>query len=155
MIEEVKYPDWISNVVLVKKKNEKWRVCIDFTNLNKACPKDNFLVPKIDQMIDATASYDRLYFFDAYSGYNQILLTEEDQEKTAFITERGIYCFKVMPFGLKNTSAMYQRLLNKMFKDLIGNIMKSTLMICASRARRRNHTLNILPRSLQSYARSG
>ncbi len=65
-------PDWLSNVVVVKKKNEKWRVCIDFTNLNKACPKDSFPLPKIDQLVDVTASYERMSFLDAYSGYNQI-----------------------------------------------------------------------------------
>ena len=80
-------------MVLVEKKKRKWIVCIEFTNLNKACPKDNFPVLKINQMIDAIAGYERLSFLDAYSGYNQILLVEEDQEKIAFVTERGSYCF--------------------------------------------------------------
>ena len=75
-------------------------------------------------MIDATGGYERLSFLDAYSGYNQILLEEEDKEKTAFVTEQGIYCFKVMPFGLKNVRAIYQRLMNKMFKELIRDIME-------------------------------
>ena len=100
MIKEVQYPDWFFNVVLVENKKGKWRVCIEFTNLTKACPKDNFPVLKINQMIDAIAGYERLSFLDAYSGYNQILLAEEDHEKTAFVTE-GTYCFKVMPSGLK------------------------------------------------------
>ena len=108
MIREVQYPDWISNVVLVEKKNGKWRVYIDFTNLNKACSEDSFPVPKIDQMIDATAGREGLSCLDVFSRYNQILLVEEDQEKTAFVTERGIYCFKVMPFGLKNAGATFK-----------------------------------------------
>ena len=78
IIREKLYPDWISNVVLVEKKNGKWRVCIDFTNTNKACPKDSFPVLKIDQMIDATVGFERLSFLDAYFGYNQIFLAEED-----------------------------------------------------------------------------
>ena len=81
-------------MVLVEKKKRKWIVCIEFTNLNKACPKDNFPVLKINQMIDAIAGYKRLSFLDAYSGYNQILLVEEDQEKIASVIERGRYCFK-------------------------------------------------------------
>ena len=92
--------------------------------MNKACPKDSFPVPKIDQMIDATAGFDRPNFLDAYSGYNQIILVEEDQEKTVFVTERGIYCFMVMPFKLKNIGTTYQRLMNKIFKDLIGKIVE-------------------------------
>ena len=100
---------------MVKKKTGKWRVCVDFTDLNKACPKDSFPLPKIDQLIDATAGHDRMSFLDAYRGYHQIPLYAADQEKTAFITPRGTYCYKVMPFGLKNAGATYQRLVTKMF----------------------------------------
>ena len=107
-IKEVQYPDWLANVVIVKKKNGKWRVCIDFTDLNKACPKDSFPLPHIDRLVDATAGHELLSFMDAFSRYNQILMHPDDQEKTAFITERGIYCYKVMPFGLKNAGATYQ-----------------------------------------------
>ena len=114
-IQEVYYPDWLANVVLVKKANGKWRMCVDFTDLNKACPKDNFPLPRIDQLVDPTAGHKLLMFMDAFSGYNQIKMTEEDQEKTAFITSQGLYCYKVMPFGLKNAGATYQRLVNKMF----------------------------------------
>ncbi|XP_059650116.1 uncharacterized protein LOC132295866 [Cornus florida] len=100
-IREVQYPAWLSNVVVVQKKNRKWRVCIDFTNLNKAYLKDSFSLPMIDQMVDATTGYERLTFLDAYSGYNQIPMDPVDEEKTSFVTERGTYCYKVMPFGLK------------------------------------------------------
>ncbi|KAK0570777.1 hypothetical protein LWI29_006363 [Acer saccharum] len=123
-VREVKYPDWLANVVVVKKKNGKWRVCIDFTDLNKACPKDSFPLPHIDMLVDATAGHELLSFMDAYSGYNQILMHPDDQEKTAFITERGIFCYKVMPFGLKNAGATYQRLVNKMFAKMLGSTME-------------------------------
>ncbi|KAK0589707.1 hypothetical protein LWI29_017611 [Acer saccharum] len=123
-VKEVKYPDWLANVVVVKKKNGKWRVCIDFTDLNKACPKDSFPLPHIDMLVDATAGHELLSFMDAYSGYNQILMHPDDQEKTAFVTERGIFCYKVMPFGLKNAGATYQRLVNKMFAKMLGSTME-------------------------------
>ncbi|KAK0585626.1 hypothetical protein LWI29_031559 [Acer saccharum] len=123
-VREVKYPDWLANVVVVKKKNGKWRVCIDFTDLNKACPKDSFPLPHIDMLVDATAGHELLSFMDAYSGYNQILMHPDDQEKTAFVTERGIFCYKVMPFGLKNAGATYQRLVNKMFAKMLGSTME-------------------------------
>ena len=123
-VREVHYPDWLANVVVVRKKNGKWRVCIDFTDLNKACPKDSFPLPHIDMLVDATAGHELLNFMDAFSGYNQILMHPDDQEKTAFITERGIFCYKVMPFGLKNAGATYQRLVNKMFADYLGDTME-------------------------------
>jgi hypothetical protein len=115
-IEEVHYPEWLANVVLVKKSNGKWRMCVDFTDLNKACPKDSFPLPRIDALVDSTSGYGLLSFMDAFSEYNQILMHPQDREKTAFITDRGLYCYKVMPFGLKNAGATYQRLVNKMFQ---------------------------------------
>ena len=99
-------------------------MCIDFTDLNKACPKDSFPLPRIDQLVDSTAGHKLLTFMDAFSGYNQIQIDEEDQEKTAFITSQGLYCYKVMPFGLKNAGATYQRLVNKMFNKQIGRNME-------------------------------
>ena len=115
-IREVHYLEWLANVVMVKKANGKWRMCVDFINLNQACPKDSFPLPRINQLVDSTAGHKLLTFMDTFSGYNQILMTEEDQEKTAFVTSQGLYCYKVMPFGLKNARAMYQRLMNQMFK---------------------------------------
>ena len=119
-IREVYYPDWLANVVMVKKANDKWRMCVDFTNLNKACPKDSYSLPRIDQLVDLTASHQLLSFMDAFSGYNQIKMDEADQEKTPFITSQGLFCYKVMPFGLKNAGATYQRLVNQMFRPQIG-----------------------------------
>ena len=101
------YPNWLANLILVKKANGKWRMCVDFTDLNKACPKDSFPLPMIDQLMDSTAGHKLLTFMDAFSGYNQIKMAEEDQEKTAFITSQGLYCYKVMPFGLNNAGATY------------------------------------------------
>ena len=97
---------------------------VDFTNLNHACPKDSFLLPRIDQLVDSTAGHELLTFMDAFSGYNQILMKKEDQEKTAFVTSHDLYCYNVMPFGLKNASAMYQRLENQMFSKQIGRNME-------------------------------
>ena len=123
-IREVYYPNWLANIVLVKKANGKWRMCMDFTDLNKACPNDSFPLPRIDQLVDSTAGHKLLTFMDAFSGYNQIKMAEEDQEKTAFITSQGLYCYKVMPFRLKNAGATYQRLVNKMFNRQIGRNME-------------------------------
>ncbi|KAI5336625.1 hypothetical protein L3X38_015893 [Prunus dulcis] len=123
-IREVDYPTWLANVVMVRKPRKGWRMCVDYTNLNRACPKDSFPLPRIDQLVDATAGHALLSFMDAYSGYNQIFMHPEDQAHTSFITDRGLYCYKVMPFGLKNAGATYQRLVNHLFAPLIGNTME-------------------------------
>ena len=115
-IREVEYPEWLANVVLVKKANGKWRLCIDFTDVNRACPKDSFPLPRIDLIVDATTGNELLSFMDAFSRYNQISMDPDDQEKTSFVTGQGTYCYRVMPFGLKNTGATYQRLVNRMFQ---------------------------------------
>ena len=111
-IRKVYYPEWLANVVMVKKANGEWRMCVDFTDLNNTCLKDSFPLPRIDQLVDSTAGHKLLTFMDAFSRYNQIQMAEEDQEKTAFITSQGLYCYRVMPFGLKNAGATYQRLVN-------------------------------------------
>ena len=109
---EVYYPEWLANVIMVKKANGKWRMCVDSTDLNNTCPKDSFPLPRIDQLVDSTAGHKLLTFMDGFFGYNQIQMAEEDQEKIAFITSQGLYCYRVMPFGLKNAGATYQRLVN-------------------------------------------
>ena len=105
VIREVEYPEWLANVVLVKKANDKWRLCIDFTDVNQACPKDSFPLPRIDLIVDATAGHELLSFMDAFFGYNQISMDPDDQEKTSFVIGQGTYCYRVMPFGLKNAGA--------------------------------------------------
>ena len=107
-------------MVIVKKANGKWRMCVDFTNLNKACPKDSYPLLCIDQLVDSTAGHQLLNFMDAFLGYNQIKMDEADQEKTSFVTSQGLFCYKVMPFDLKNVGATYQRLVNHMFRPQIG-----------------------------------
>ena len=119
-IREVYYLYWLAYVVMVKKANGKWRMCVDFTDLNKACPKDSYMLPRIDQLVDSTARHKLLSFMDAFSGYNQIRMDEVDQEKTSFVTSQGLFCYKVMPFSLKNAGATYQRLVNHMFRPQIG-----------------------------------
>jgi hypothetical protein len=116
-IREVFHPKWLANPVLVRKKNtNEWWMCIDYTDLSKHCPKDPFRLPQIDQVIDSTAGCDLLCFLDCYSGYHQIAIKEEDQEKTAFITPLGAYCYTTMSFGLKNAGATYQRAIQACFK---------------------------------------
>ncbi|XP_072088602.1 uncharacterized protein [Arachis hypogaea] len=119
-IKEIRFTTWLANVVMVRKQNGKWRMCVDFTDLNKACPKDSYLLPSIDSLVDNASGYATLSFMDAYSGYNQILMHPSDQCKTAFITVFENYCYKVMPFGLKNAGATYQHLMDKVFTKQIG-----------------------------------
>jgi hypothetical protein len=107
-IKEVFHPTWLANPVLVKKKNGKWRMCVDYSSLNKACPKVPFPLPRIDQIVDSTAGCELLCFLDAYSGYHQIKMKESDQLTTSFITLFGMYCYVTMSFGLRNAGATYQ-----------------------------------------------
>ena len=123
-IKAVKYPEWLANVVVVPKKENKWRVCVDYTDLNDACPKDSFPLPRIDQIVDASARHGMLSFLDAFSGYHQIPMHPPDAEKTSFITLHGLYYYNVMPFKLKNAGATYQRLVTKMFRSLLGSTME-------------------------------
>ncbi|XP_060200598.1 uncharacterized protein LOC132628857 [Lycium barbarum] len=118
-IREVKYPTWISSIVPVRKKNGQIRVCVDFRDLNNACPKDEFSLPIPDLMIDATTGYEAMSFMDGSFGYNQIRMAPKDEELTAFRTPKGIYCYKVMPFGLKNAGATYQRAMQNIFDDML------------------------------------
>ena len=90
-------------------------MCVDFTDLNKACPKDSYPLPRVDVLVDSTAKHQLLSFMDTFSSYNQIRMHEDDQEKTSFVTSQGLFCYRVMPFGLKKAGATYQRLMNRMF----------------------------------------
>lgn len=118
-IKEDFYSEWLTNTVVVKK-NEKWRLCVDFTNLNKACPKDPFAILWIDQLVDATVGHSRMSFLNAFQGYHQIPLAISDQEKAAFLTLTANYHYYVMSFGLKNAGFTYQRMVTRMFESQIG-----------------------------------
>nr|KYP47968.1 Transposon Ty3-I Gag-Pol polyprotein [Cajanus cajan] len=109
---------------MVKKANKKWRMCTDYTDLNKACPKHAYPLPHIDTLVDGAAGHQRLSFLDAYSGYNQIPMYPPDEGKTAFITDSANFCYKVIPFGLRNAGATYQRLMDKIFQRQIGTCME-------------------------------
>ena len=95
-------------------------MCVDFTDLNRVCPKEPFPMPRIDQLVDATVGHSRMSFLDAFQGYHQIHLATDDQEKIAFVTPVGNYHYKVMPFGLKNAGSIYQRVMTKMFEPQLG-----------------------------------
>ncbi|KAG9458163.1 hypothetical protein H6P81_002671 [Aristolochia fimbriata] len=123
-IREVKYPSWIANIVPVKKKNGQIRVCVDFRDLNKACPKDDFPLPITELMVDATTGHEALSFMDGSSGYNKIRMDPRDEEKTTFRTPKGIFCYKVMPFGLKNAGATYQRAMQTIFDDFLHKFVE-------------------------------
>jgi hypothetical protein len=120
LIREVAHPTWIANPVVVPKANGSGRLCVDFTSLNNACPKDPYPLPRIDQIVDSTAGCDLLCFLDAFFGYHQIKMARVDEEKTAFITPFGVYCYICMPFGLKNAGATFQRLMRKALGAQIG-----------------------------------
>ena len=114
-IKEVFYPEWLANTMVVKKKNWKWWVCMDFVDLNKDCLKDPFPMPRIDQLMDAIVGHPQMSFLDSFQGYHYIPLALSDQEKTAFFTSTGNYHYKVMPFGLKNAGFIYQRMMTRMW----------------------------------------
>jgi hypothetical protein len=118
-IRELFHSDWLANPFLIKKKTGKWRMCVDYIGLNKSCPKDHFPLPRIDQIVDSTLGCEFLSFMDAYSGYHQIAMKESNQLATSFITSYGSYCYVIMPFGLKNVGATYQRCMQQCFADQI------------------------------------
>lgn len=120
VIREVRYPKWPTNLVIVPKKGGKERMCVDFTNLNKACPQDPFPLPRIDQIVDSTAECDLLSFLDVFSGYHQIKMAVEDVEKTAFLTPCGVYCYTCMPFALRNAGTTFQRLMHITLRRQLG-----------------------------------
>ena len=98
---------------------------MDYTDLSKACPKDSFPLLHIDQIVDAATGHGILSFLDAFSGYHQIPMHPPDSEKAAFITPHELYCYNVMPFGVKNVEVTYQRLVTKIFRPLLGNTMEA------------------------------
>ncbi|KAL0290290.1 UNVERIFIED_CONTAM: Transposon Tf2-12 polyprotein [Sesamum angustifolium] len=122
-VRPMQYSKWLANVALVPKPNGKLRLCINITDLNKACHKVPFHLPQINKLVDSTSGCEMLSFLDASQGYNQILLAPEDQEKASFVTDQRVFCYNVMPFGLKNAGLTYQWLVYHMFRDQIGRNM--------------------------------
>jgi hypothetical protein len=119
-IRECKNSAWLANLVLVPKKTGRWGMCIDYTDLNRHCPKDPFPLPRINQVVDSTAGSVLLYFLDCYSGHHQIALKVSDLVKTAFIMPHDIYCYTTMTFGLKNAGVTYQKAFQKCLESQIG-----------------------------------
>jgi hypothetical protein len=143
-IKEVHHLEWLANPILVKKKSGKWRMCVDYTSLNKACPKVPFPLPRIDQIIDSTAGCETLSFLDAYSGYHQIKMKESDQLVTLFITPFGMYCYVTMPFGLQNTGATYQRCMQHVFGEQIGPTVEAYIDDIVVKTQRTDNLVNDL-----------
>jgi hypothetical protein len=119
-IEPVAYPTWLANVVMVQKKRGKWRMCIGFTSLNKACPKDNFPLPRIDKIVDNAVGCEVMSLLDCFTGYHQIYMKEEDKASTSFITPFGTYCFIRMLEGLKNAGSTFSRLTKMVLESQVG-----------------------------------
>ena len=123
-LEVAKYPKWVANIVPVPKKDSKVRMCVDYKDLNRVSPKDNFPLPYIDTLVDNTTKNSRFSFMDGFSEYNQIRMALEDRKKIAFVTMWGTFCYKVMPFGLKNAGATYQRAMVTLFHDMMHKEIK-------------------------------
>jgi hypothetical protein len=144
VIREVKYPEWLANIVMVKKANGKWRMCIDFTDLKKACPKDEFPLPRIDSLVDAAASSELMSLLDCYSGYHQIWMKKEDEPKTSFITLSGTYCYLWMPEGLKNAGGSFSRMTAKVLHSQIGrNVLTYVDDIIVKSTKQENHITDL------------
>jgi hypothetical protein len=123
-IEEVHHPVWLANPVIIPKANGKLRMCIDYTSLNKACLKDPYPLPRIDQIVDSTSGCDLLSFLDAYSIFHQIQMAREDRKHTAFVIVDGLYCYVVMPYGLRNALPTFVWAMSKTFGDLIRDMIE-------------------------------
>nr|CAE02097.1 OSJNBa0020I02.4 [Oryza sativa Japonica Group] len=149
-IREVIHPEWLANPVVVPKANGKLRMCIDYTDLNKACPKDPYPLPRIDQIVDSTAGCDLLCFLDAYSGYHQIRMAREDEEKTAFITPIGTYCYTTMPFGLKNAGPTFQHTTRISLGSQIGRNVEAYVDDLVVKTRNQEALLSDLAETFES-----
>jgi hypothetical protein len=125
-IRPCSYAEWISSIVPIQKKDGRWQVCVDFRNLNRATPKDEYLMPVAETLINTTVNHKILSFMDGNAGYNQIFMAPEDIHKTAFRVPGavGLFEYVVMTFGLKNAGAMYQRAMNYIYHDLIGKLVE-------------------------------
>jgi hypothetical protein len=125
VIRHVQYPEWLVNVVMVRKKNGKWRMCVDFTDLNKCCPNDPYPLPRIDKLVDITARCEVMSLLDCFSGYHQIWLNPDDEEKTSFITLGRTYCYRQMPEGLRNVGPTFSTMTDGVFDKQKGKNLVS------------------------------
>jgi hypothetical protein len=143
-IRPVDYPNWLANSVLVEKFYGSWCMCIDYSSLNKACPKDEYPMPRIYQNVDSTTSCELLSFLDAYSGYHQINLTIDDEEKSTFITPFGIFCYTKMAFGLKNVGATYQKCVHIILENQIERNVEAYIDYIVVKSEKHDDLLNYL-----------
>jgi hypothetical protein len=144
VIREVTYPEWLANTMMVKKANGKWRMCIDFTDLNKACPKDEFRLPRIDSLVDATGTSELMSLLDCYLGYHQIWMKKEDEPKTSFITPSGTYCYLRRPEGLKNAGGSFNMMNAKVLCSQIGrNVLTYVDDIIVKSIKQENHITDL------------
>ncbi|CAL8992411.1 unnamed protein product [Prunus brigantina] len=148
-IKPIKHPTWLANIVPVKKKTGVIRVCTDYRDLNRACPKDEFPLPNMDILIDSTSGQGMLSFMDGFSGYNQIKMSPKDAEKTAFRTPYGNFYYTVMPFGLKNAGATYQRAMTAVFHDMMGKEVEDYVDDLVVKSRTRGSHQEVLRRVLE------
>ena len=145
-LQVAQYTDWVSNIVLVPKKNGKVRMCVDYRDLNRESPKDNFPLPHIDVLVDNTTNHHMFSFMDGFSGYNQIRMFPEDREKTTFITLWGTFCYKVMSFGLKNAGATYQRAMVTLFHDMIHKEIEVYVDDIIAKSKKEDNHVVMLPK---------
>jgi hypothetical protein len=155
VIREVTDPEWLANTMMVKEAKGKWRMCIDFTDLNKACPKDEFPLPRIDSLIDAVATSELMSLLDCYSSCHQIWMKEEDEPKTSFITPSGTYCYLRMPEGLKNAGGSFSRMTVKVLHSQIGrNVLTYVDDIIVKGTKQENHVAD-LQETFANFKRAG
>jgi hypothetical protein len=155
VIREVTYPEWLANTMMVKKANGKWRMCIDFTDLNRACSEDEFSLPRIDSLVDAATTLELMNLLDCYLGYHQIWMKKEDEPKTSFITHSGTYCYLWMPEGLKNAGGSFSRMTAKVLHSQIGrNVLTYVDDIIVKSTKQENHIAD-LQETFANFRRAG
>jgi hypothetical protein len=155
VIREVQYPEWLANVVMVPKKNGKWRMCIDFTNLNKACPKDEYPLPRIDTLVDVAAGSKMLSMLDCFSGYHQIFMNKADEEKTSFTTPFGTYCYMRMPKGLRSAGCTFNRMIKKVLGDQLGRNVSTYVDDVVDRSKKREDHIQDLRETFANLRQHG
>jgi hypothetical protein len=144
VIREVAYPKWLANIVMDKKSNGKCRMCIDFIDLNKACLKDEFPLPRIDSLVDAANTSELMGLSDCYLGYQEIWMKKEDEPKTSFITPSGTYCNLWMPKGLKNADGSFSRMMAKVLSTQLGrNVLTYVDDIIVRSTKQQSHILDL------------